>query len=75
MSLNIFLKLLNKFISQANNNDNDQQQQHYQESVMVQRTTTIQKRCSIDQAPSNETQIINRPNIDVGKEDKNDYFF
>ena len=61
-------KLLNKFISQTNNNDNDQQQQHYQESVLVQRTTTIQKRVSIDQPPSNETQIINRTNFNVGKE-------
>lgn len=66
-------KLLNKFISQTNNNETDQQ--HYKESVTVQRTTTIQQRVSIDQSPSKETQIINRTNFKVGKEDLVTLFF
>ncbi|CAO1361997.1 unnamed protein product [Diamesa hyperborea] len=61
-------KLLNKFISQTNNNHNDQQH-NYQESVMVKRTTRIQHRPSIDQPPSNVTQIINRTNFNVANPD------
>ena len=69
-------KLLSSFISEANNNDDDnEQQQHYQKSVTVQRTTTIQKRFSIDQSPINKIQIKNPSGIIVGKEDYWFYFY